>query len=68
MDVRVGEVNSTVHAADTQALLNPALLEQITQAVLVRIRAEQERQRRIDGESKLQPALPSVRDLPWEER
>jgi hypothetical protein len=66
MDVRVGEMNSTVHVTDSQALLNPALLEQITMAVLSRVRAEHDKQRRIELESKLQPALSSVRDLPWE--
>jgi hypothetical protein len=68
MDVRVGEVTSTIRAADSQALLSPALLEQITAAVLARLRMELDRERRVKLEGTLQPALPSVRDLPWEGR
>jgi hypothetical protein len=68
MDVHVGELNSTVRATDSQALLSPAMLEQITLAVLVRVRSELDRERRVELESRLQPALPSVRDLPWESR
>jgi hypothetical protein len=44
------------------------MLEQITLAVLARVRLELDRERRVELESRLQPALPSVRDLPWESR
>lgn len=47
MDVHIGEMNSTVRATDTQSLLSPQLLDQIVKTVLERMRAEQERERRI---------------------
>jgi hypothetical protein len=66
VDVQVGELTSTVRATDSAALLSPVVLEQITQAVLARLRREQDRDRRIEDERRLLPTLPSVHDLPWE--
>jgi hypothetical protein len=53
MDVNIGEMNSTVRATDTQSLLSPQLLNQIVKAVLERMRAEQERERRIADERSI---------------
>ena len=53
MDVHVGEMNSTVRATDTQALLSPQLLNQIVKVVLERLRAEQAHERRIADERSI---------------
>lgn len=50
MDVHVGEVNSTIRATDTQALLSPQILNQIVTAVLERMREEQAHEQRIADE------------------
>lgn len=63
MDVHIGEMNSTVRATDTQALLSPQLLNQIVKAVLERLGAEQERERRIANERSIRSsALTSERE------
>jgi hypothetical protein len=49
MNVHVNEMNSTIHATDSGALLSPELLRQITQAVLAALREQQAyEQRRMD--------------------
>jgi len=45
MEISIGEVRSTVHATGAP-LLHPAVLDRIVEAVLVRVREEQERERR----------------------
>jgi hypothetical protein len=57
MDVHVGEVNSTVRATDTQALLSPQVLNQIVQAVLERMREEQAHERRVADERRLRSSV-----------
>jgi hypothetical protein len=58
VQVEVGEMSSTVHVADSRALLSPAVLEQVAAAVMTRLRAELAHERRIDEERRLggQPA------------
>ena len=53
MDVHVGEVNSTVRAADSRGMLSPQVMEQIVQAVLQRLQEEQQRAARIAEERQL---------------
>jgi hypothetical protein len=53
MEVHIGDMNSTVQATDSQALLNQQLLNQIVQAVLERMRTEQEHERRIADERSI---------------
>lgn len=46
-------MSSTVRVADSQALLSPAVLDQIAAAVIARLRAELAHERRIDEERRL---------------
>ena len=57
MDVNIGEMNSTVRATDTQALLSPQLLNQIVKAVLERMREEQAHEQRIADESSIRSSV-----------
>jgi hypothetical protein len=42
MDVRIEEITSQVHITDARALLTPEVLEQIVEAVLESLRAQQQ--------------------------
>jgi hypothetical protein len=47
MDLHVGQLRSTVRAADSRALLDPRVLDEIVAAVLERVQAEQRRDERM---------------------
>ena len=53
MDVHINEISSMVHIGDEQEMLNPAMLQQIVQAVLVRLREEQKLEQYIEDECAL---------------
>lgn len=53
MEVHINDINSMVHITDEQEILNPALLQQIVQAVLVRLRQEQKLGQYIENECNL---------------
>jgi len=53
MEVQIEEVQSTVHATDSEALLNQGLMRRIVQAVLAELNARQERETRWQGERRL---------------
>ena len=57
MDVNIGEMNSTVRATDTQALLSPQLLNQIVKAVLERMREEQAHEQRVADERSIRSSV-----------
>ncbi len=53
MDVEIDEVVSTVTAVDDEALLAPAVLRQILQAVLRAVREERAHEERVRGEQRI---------------
>lgn len=57
MDVHINEVNSTVRATDTQALLSPELLNQIVRAVMERLRDEQAHEKRVANERSIRSSV-----------
>jgi hypothetical protein len=66
MEVHIGEMNSTVRLTDTQALLNPQVLEQIVQVVLARLCQEQAHAGRVEDERRLRPAVSARETSAWE--
>ena len=56
MDVHIDEMTSTVRAADSGTLLQPAVLERVVQAVLARVREERDHQQRVASERRLTPS------------
>ena len=60
MDVQINEMNSTIHATDSQALLSPELLRQITQAVLAALKEQEAYEQRQMRERAIRPS--SLRD------
>jgi hypothetical protein len=66
MDVHVGEMNSTVRVADSQALLSPQVLEQIVRVVLARVRDEQGRAGRAEDERRMRPGATAREAASWD--
>ena len=56
MDVQINEMNSTIHATDSQALLSPELLRQITQAVLAALKEREGLEQRQQNERQIRPS------------
>jgi len=55
MDVRIGDVRSTVRTGDQQALLSPQVLDLIVERVLERFRAEERLRCALEAERRLLP-------------
>jgi hypothetical protein len=53
MDVQINEIQSQVHAVDSQALLEPRVLQQIVRACIRAINDEQVREKRLRDERRL---------------
>jgi hypothetical protein len=65
MDVHIGEVNSTVHATDAEALLSPQILERIVKVVLERMREEHAHEQRVLAERRLRPNVLTEYGQDW---
>jgi hypothetical protein len=64
--VNVGEVVSTVSVTDSQALLNPQVLEKIVQIVLSRMKEHDRHLAATAEERKMRPSM-TAREAPvWE--
>jgi hypothetical protein len=59
LDVRINEVNSTVRAVDSKALLDPAVMRQIVKACVKAMQEHQERQKHLAEERSLTPGASS---------
>ena len=59
MDVQINEIQSQVHAVDSQALLEPRVLQQIVRACIQAINDEQAREKRLSDERRLTPGVSS---------
>ncbi len=57
MTVRIGRVDATVHATDSEALLHPRVMEQVVQQVTARVKDELEREKRRQRESIRSPRV-----------
>ncbi len=53
MDLHIGEINSTVRATDSEALLSPEMMQQILDEVMIRLREQQEMAQRVDQEEEI---------------
>lgn len=63
MDVEIGEISSTVRATDSQALLDPAVVERIVAIVMKRMREAHELEQKLENERALRPRV-SARQVP----
>ena len=57
MDLEIGELTSMVQTADSQALLQPQVLERIKQEVLRALREEQAYEQRVAEERRLRSGV-----------
>ena len=53
MNVHIGELNTTVRTVDSEALLSPQVLAQITSVVLQAVREKESHQERVDNERRV---------------
>lgn len=65
MNVHINEMNSTIHATDSQALLSPELLRQITQAVLAALKEQESYEQRRMNERQIRPSA-TAQSHTWE--
>lgn len=54
MDVQVNNLTSNIHLTDARAMLTPEVLQQIVEAVLARLRQEEQRRREQEQDAKVE--------------
>lgn len=57
MEVRIGELSSTVRTSDDRALLDPRVLEQVVTAVVERLAEHGAREQRLAEDRDMTPAI-----------
>lgn len=62
MDVRIEQVTSTVESVDPSALLTPAVLARIVDAVIARLEADTRAAHRRASEADTRPVIEQQRD------
>lgn len=62
MDVRIEQVTSTVESVDPAALLTPAVLGRIVEAVIARLEADRRAAQRRASEVDTRPVIEQQRD------
>lgn len=66
MDVFINEMTSTVRVADSEALLNPQVLERLLQTVIARLKEHQQHEKAVKEEQKMRPSMTSREVSTWE--
>ena len=65
-DAIINTFSSTMHVADSEALLDPQVLERLTQHLLARVKEHQRHERTVRDERQMRPSMTS-REIPtWE--
>jgi hypothetical protein len=59
MDVRINEVQSQIHAADPQSMLDPHVLKRIIRECVEAVKEELEREKRVAAENRLNQGVSS---------
>jgi hypothetical protein len=65
MDVEIGELSSTVRMTDSQALLDPRLVERLVAIVMKQMRDAAEREKRSREERELRPKVSARKAANW---
>jgi hypothetical protein len=66
MDVYINEMTSTVRALDSEALLNPQILERLTQHLIAKLKENQRHERTVKEEQEMRPSMTSRQTATWE--
>lgn len=65
MDVVIGEMQTNVRVTDPQALLSPAVLDEIARRVAQRVRDMQDHEARADDERRVRPGASARETANW---
>ena len=65
MDVNINEIESTVHAVDSETLLSPRTLKKIVQVVLDAVREQEEHRMRVQAEQRISAGVQQELDEDW---
>lgn len=66
MDVYINEMSSTVRAADSEALLNPQVMERLLHVVIARLKEHQHHEKTVKDEQRMRPSMTSREVSEWE--
>ncbi|OLB36156.1 MAG: hypothetical protein AUH11_12035 [Acidobacteria bacterium 13_2_20CM_57_17] len=66
MDVYINEMTSTVRAADSEALLNPQMIERLLRLITDRVKEHQQQEKNVQDERRMRPSMTSREVSMWE--
>ncbi len=66
MDVQINEMTSTVRVTDSEALLNPQMVERLVRMLLDRIKEHEKHEKSVKDEQKMRPSMTSRETTNWE--
>ena len=66
MDVYINEMTSTVRAADSEALLNPQMIERLLRLITDRLKEHQEHEKNVQDERRMRPSMTAREVSGWE--
>jgi hypothetical protein len=65
MNVEIERLNSTIRATDSDALLDPQVVEKLVPALVRRVRQELEKERQDRADQQLRPGATARQDTNW---
>lgn len=65
MEININEIESTVHAVDSDTLLSPETLNKIVQIVLNAMREQEEHRMRVQAEQRISAGVHQELDEDW---
>jgi hypothetical protein len=66
VDVYINEMSSTVRATDSEALLNPQILEKLLRVMIAKLKEHQQHEKAVKDEQKMRPSMTSREVSVWE--
>jgi hypothetical protein len=65
MEVQLNLATSNLNVTDSHTLLNPTVMEQVVREAVRRIRAEMEKEKRVQQETGLRPGVSARQTSNW---
>jgi hypothetical protein len=66
MPVQINEATSNVQVTDSQALLHPMVMEKLIREAMKRMRADLDKDKRVEQENKLRPGASAQETSNWD--
>jgi hypothetical protein len=66
LDVYINEMSSTVRATDSEALLNPQVVERLLQMLASRLKEHQQHEKTVKDEQRMRPSMTAREVSMWE--